>query len=366
MHHRPIIGRNNFDFLRFALATLVVYSHSFPLATGNEDHEPLAVLTGHQLTFGVLAVDCFFIISGYLISQSWVARPSVGAFLRKRVARIYPGFVVATLLGAFVVVPLFSYPDDYQPTPKFVAHFLGQTLRLLEAVPGPAFKTNPAPGPVNGSLWSISYEFWCYIGVLLSGRAGWLMRRKLIWAAFFIAILTSFVFRMFELHPGGSFLGLIFGYPPLYARLLPFFLVGMAFHSLRGDRWLHGRGVLICGLGIIVASFVPQSLQLLLPFTAAYILFWLAVLPIPYLSNFARHGDFSYGVYLYSFPLLQIVVALYGSKIEPLRLFMFAWPLSVAAGFLSWHLVERPFVRKKSGPHLEATSRPRPLSSLQR
>ncbi len=358
--HRPLLGKNNFDFLRFALATLVVYSHSFPLGTGNEDHEPLAVLTGHQLTFGALAVDCFFIISGYLIAQSWVAKPGIAAFLAKRVRRIYPGFIVAALLGAFVITPLFAGLRMHPPTTDFIFRFIGRTLRLLDEVPGPAFPQNPAPGPVNGSLWSISYEFWCYIGVLLCGSAGWLMRRRVVWTAFGGSVLLSLAFRVFDLHPGGSYLGLVFGYPPFWARLLPFFLVGMAFHAVSGDRWLNGRGALVCAAALVGASFIPQALLIVFPLAVAYLLFWMAVLPVPYVSNFARHGDFSYGIYLYSFPLLQIVVALHGGPMNPSHLFFVAWPLSVAAGFLSWHLVERPFVRKKSPAHLATSAKPPP------
>lgn len=234
---------------------------------------------------------------------------------------------------------------------------------MLDEVPGPAFVQNPAAGPVNGSLRSISCEFWCYIGVLLCGVAGWLMRRRLIWTISGASVLVSLAFRAFDLHSGGSYLGLVLGYPPFWARLLPFFLVGMAFHAVGGDRWLNGRGALLCTVGLGGASFVPHALLIVLPLAVAYLLFWLAVLPVPRLSNFGRYGDFSYGIYLYSFPILQIVVALHGGPMDPLGLFLMAWPLSVAGGFLNWHLVECRFLRKKSSAHLSTSLEP-PTSAL--
>ena len=96
---------NNFDVLRFLFASLVVFSHSYPLGEGHELHEPLRKLTG-QTTLGGLSVHCFFIISGFLIAASWDRRKDVGQFLKKRVLRIYPGFIIANMVGVFLVAPM--------------------------------------------------------------------------------------------------------------------------------------------------------------------------------------------------------------------------------------------------------------------
>jgi peptidoglycan/LPS O-acetylase OafA/YrhL len=104
------LKKNNFDTLRLLFATLVIYSHSFPVTRGSNITEPLYRFTGGQVTFGMASVWSFFIISGFLITQSWVRSPNAFRFLRRRISRIFPGFVVATLLCAVIVHPIAS-PD---------------------------------------------------------------------------------------------------------------------------------------------------------------------------------------------------------------------------------------------------------------
>jgi peptidoglycan/LPS O-acetylase OafA/YrhL len=348
------IGENNFDFLRFLFASLVVFSHSFPLGSGSEDREPLAMFTHRQLTFGSLAVDCFFIISGFLISHSWVSQPRPWPFLRKRIRRIYPGFVTAVLIGAFVITPLFSVAGAAGITLDFGLTFVAKTLRLLQATPGPAFQNNPASGTVNGSLWSISYEFWCYVGVMACGAVGLLRRPRLLAGAVVGAMAIGFVFSWFQLTPGGSWLGRIFGYPPFWARLLPYFLVGMAFYAFRDRLSLSAMGATLCAISFVVASWIPFAMIFVFPVIAAYLIFWFAFLPLAPLNRFAKFGDFSYGIYLYSFPVLQMIVYWHGARMSPLALFAIGWPASILAATLSWHLVERRWLRSSGSNRASA------------
>jgi peptidoglycan/LPS O-acetylase OafA/YrhL len=339
---------NNFDFLRFAFASLVVLSHSYPLATGTEAQEPLALATRGQLTFGALAVDCFFIISGFLILHSWLSNPTPVDYLRKRVLRIYPAFLVVAVIDAFIVAPLFSTAGFTAVGSDFVTRFVLEALRLDATVPGPAFAANPAPGTVNGSLWSISYEFWCYLGILGLGLCGWASHRRFLLIGLLATILISFVFAWQQLTPGGRLLGQIFGYPPIWARLLPYFVVGMAFYAWREQIRITRLGVGLAVVALIVGALTPNGMIFVLPFAAAYLIFGFAFLQVPHLSRFAKRGDFSYGIYLYSFPILQIVVAVAGRPFEPIALFLIAWPISIVAAMASWHLVEKHCIRRAS------------------
>src|SRR4051812_35296360 len=92
------IRRNNFDFLRFCFAVLVILSHSYPL-TGNTAAEPIGRITGGTVVFGSVAVEAFFVISGFLIAHSWLHSASAGQYLKKRILRIYPGYLVAMLIS---------------------------------------------------------------------------------------------------------------------------------------------------------------------------------------------------------------------------------------------------------------------------
>src|SRR5271154_4636955 len=98
--------RNNLDFVRLFLAILVIFSHSYPLGLGTEKNEPFMLATNGQITGGSIAVDCFFILSGFLIAHSFIYSNSLLDYFRKRVFRIYPAFIVAMLFGALLIAPI--------------------------------------------------------------------------------------------------------------------------------------------------------------------------------------------------------------------------------------------------------------------
>lgn len=98
---------NNFDFLRFFAAALVLFAHSYPLV-GRRGDEPLTLLTGYEKG-GSIAVGIFFVMSGYLIASSWLASSSPKSFLIKRALRIFPALIVAVLLSVFVIGPLVTH-----------------------------------------------------------------------------------------------------------------------------------------------------------------------------------------------------------------------------------------------------------------
>src|SRR5437868_14731690 len=97
---------NNFDALRLIAALSVVFSHSFLIADGSEANEPFVWLTGNQCILGLVGVLVFFVISGYLVTESWCRSPLPGRFLLRRTARIYPGLVGSIAICAFVIGPL--------------------------------------------------------------------------------------------------------------------------------------------------------------------------------------------------------------------------------------------------------------------
>ena len=180
------LGReNNLDFLRFFLAALVVFSHSFALP-GYEHWEPIRFLTRGQIDGGSLAVDAFFIVSGFLVTQSWQRSKGLDDYLKKRILRIYPGFVIVTLLCALVVGPLgAANPAAYWQALN-PARFMYNTAQLQFFLP-PVF-THLNYHSANGSLWTIRNEFLCYLMVALVGLNGLYRRRGMILTLFIIAL----------------------------------------------------------------------------------------------------------------------------------------------------------------------------------
>ena len=223
---------NSFDTLRLIFAVLVIFSHSFDLGRGSDKREPLYVLTHGQITFGNVSVWAFFVISGFLIAQSWTRSPKPLKFMKRRVARIYPGFIVAALLTALIAVPIAADPATRRPIA--MGNFLLQTLRLQVFDTSPVFVHNAWPNALNGSLWSVPFEFWCYIGILVLGVTGLLLRRWLVVALFAAVIAWHLYLSITGWMPGGKILGVIFGFPLFWAIVLPFFLAGSLFHLFGG------------------------------------------------------------------------------------------------------------------------------------
>src|SRR6516164_2588154 len=168
--------RNNFDALRLVAAASVVLSHSFLIADGTQDHEPLIWLTGHQSILGLVGVFVFFAISGFLVTQSFEETGDAWRFLAKRALRIFPGLFVATSLSAFVLAPLVTTLPlgSYLGRPEPYEYVFGNTLldQTMHELPGVRFVDNPVGLEINGSLWTLRYEFVMYLMVLLLGVLG--------------------------------------------------------------------------------------------------------------------------------------------------------------------------------------------------
>ena len=155
---------NNFDLLRFLLAVSVIYSHSYPLTLGADEYaEPMKALSRGRTTIGSIAVDCFFIISGFLITQSWLRSKGFFDYLRRRILRIFPGYIVVLAVCHFVVAPLSGVDVSQTFSGERLRYLVGRMLTLRYYNEPAAFPTNPYPFAINGSLWTIRYEFACYL-----------------------------------------------------------------------------------------------------------------------------------------------------------------------------------------------------------
>lgn len=349
------IGRNNFDFCRFWLAVMVIFSHSFALVEGDERNELMGIITQRQIGSGSFAVNCFFAISGFLITHSWLRSSSTSSFLLKRVLRIYPGFIVAVLVGLFIVGPLSTEQfglskQSWLTLPVFLA-----ALRPIEPIG--SFPNNAFPGAINGSLWTIPYEFKCYLALMVMGFVGLLGRYKNLTVYLFITtVLGSYFYPMVAVPAldRGAFAA-IAGSALNWAKIFPWFLAGTTFYLFR-DRIPLTSGFAAIAIGItIAATALPPAGHLLFPFGITYLLFWFSLSFPIHFDHWARYGDFSYGIYLYAFPIQQLIV-MKVPGISPIQLFLLSTPLSVIAGMMSWHLIEKHFMKLKPKQTPQPTS----------
>jgi len=348
---------NNLDAIRMALALLVVFSHSYVLASGGILQEPLFVLSHGQEQLGEMAVELFFILSGFLVAASYERSSSLWEYLKKRIRRIYPAFVVAMAVSAFVILPAGGGHLLGATQASRLVSFALQTTRLHEFDYSGAFLRNPIPGVLNGSTWSIAYEFWCYLGVALLGITGLLRSSRVLLFLFLVAIALGVLFSfspfvaLFLRHwwnPTTVQLDHIFGYAPFWARMAPMYLSGIVFYRLRGHLSLKPLWILAGCAALVAATQLPHGWPLLFPVAGGYLALVLAFHPAVRVHRFGRFGDFSYGTYLYGYPVAQLVMQHVGHPVSPWKLFAVSGSLTVCCAMASWFLVERRFLHRAS------------------
>jgi peptidoglycan/LPS O-acetylase OafA/YrhL len=348
---------NNLDCLRLVFAVTVIFSHSYAIGIGMQTEtygaasqftEPMLLWSHGQTTFGIIAVDAFFIISGFLIANSFLRSRSLLVYFRKRVARIYPGFVVCMLILALAVVPIAGGIFANQSLSGRVADFIGRAAILWNINVWNSFARNPLPNVIDGSVWTIPWEFVCYIGLAAAGAAGLLHRRLFVLLTFSLMILyflVSGAIAWIGIPPGTHWVHFFDTHIYVQLRGLPVcFVAGTAFYLYR-ERIPHSNIWAIVAVLVLAAScFVPYTWALCFPLAGTYLIFWFAFHPGVNIHHFARYGDFSYGTYLYAFVVQQLIVQALGHTVRPVALFLFATPPSIIMGILSWYGVERWFL----------------------
>lgn len=343
--------RNNFDAIRLAMALLVVWSHSFALHLGSEQSEWLSLLFGGVYNAGNLAVMAFFVISGFLITQSWERSRTARSYFEKRIRRIYPGYMVATTISAVLFVLLIPHREHAGVLSFVKAAAFNLLLRSYAPVADMTGRHDGALFAVNGALWSIPFEFWCYIGVAILGAVALATNRRLLLGLLIAVMLAHECLDWLGLKPGLGIIGDIFGWPYLWTKILPSFLLGMVAYAYRTV--LPRSGLLLAGLTIasVIACHANEMLGFLLVSPSlAYGVFYVAFDDRLPLHNAARFGDFSYGVYLYGFAVQRVLQSLIAKDWNLPEFFVASASLALAAGVLSWHLVEKRFMPRRISP----------------
>ena len=337
--------RNNFDLVRLVLASSVLLAHGLTLA-GERALAPLG-----EFFSADLAVKGFFVVSGYLVTMSCVSSASVRDYASKRVRRIYPAYFAIVVLCFAAGLLLTSAPLGayLRGGLGYLAANLAFLNFLSPLLPG-VFAANPY-SEVNGPLWTLKIEvmFYAIVPALV-----FLFRRY--GAAATIAALFAgsilYAARLGDLHDStGRALWL-----ELQRQLpgqLGYFLAGMALYWYRAPlfrRWpaliaLAVAAYLLLRLGNEAATlYVKFALE---PVAIGIAVIYVAC-GLPYLGNFARFGDLSYGIYIIHFPVIQAAVAAGWFARDPWAAFFGCVGATVALAFASWHLVEKPFLKRGS------------------
>ena len=347
-----IEGRNNnFDFLRFFFAVMVIYHHSWDLLKiprtlfGQPSDYPdwIFRLSNGSIESGWTSVNCFFMISGFLITASWMYSANLFDFIKKRALRIYPAWIATLLFCIFIIGPLSGVlMNEYFRNRETYSVFKTLFLRsYYDQLPG-VFLTNPFPVSVNGSLWTLPFEIKCYLLVAVLGMLK-ALKRKWVILALFSLVYGFYVFASIR-HLNIAHIG----EPDRMPRLLAYFLAGTALFLFR-EELPHDRKLFLISIGVIAATCLFGVAEYFMPIFGTYAVFYVAFSPRLKLQKFAKFGDFSYGLYIYSFPIQQLLIHKFrdGAGINPYALFLLTTAITLIVSFLSWHLIEKPFLALK-------------------
>ena len=336
-------NNNNFGFLRLFFASLVIVSHSPEIIDQNRSREILTNIFG-TISFGELAVDSFFLISGYLILKSFYGTSSVKSYFTKRILRIYPGFIVASLFCLFVVTPIaggWQLLSNFQLFDWFKAF---SKLLILDSPEVNGLLLGTQPFALNGAMWSVWLEFLCYISIPVFFLLGF--HKKRLYIAVTLAIISLYVFLLI------SNKDLWLPYPLRISayhstRLLSAFLIGGAFYYFR-DRVIWSRNLSLASLALLVICLnFKYTAELGFFIFGGYLIFNFALnYKNKTLNQIGTKNDISYGVYLYAWPIQMLIVQRY-PNVSPAIMTIATMACVAVLGYLSWIYIEQPFMKMK-------------------
>jgi peptidoglycan/LPS O-acetylase OafA/YrhL len=319
-----------FNLIRLAAAFAVLASHSFAL-TDHPEWEPFGWFSGGQTDMGGTATYLFFLISGFLVTGSLQRSRSMADYARKRAGRIMPGLVAVVIVLAFFVGPILTQLSlpRYFAAEGFFSFFGTIIFAGPASLPG-------IDGTVDGPLWTLRYEVLCYVGLAAAGAAGLLAPRRMPLVAAGLLMVAGWWAKdrhLVVLQPFDIDLGYLL-------RFLGYFAAGVAFYLFRDRIRLDARaGIAALVLAAVFLRF--GCYHLFFPALGGYLILLLGMRSGA-VARFLQSRDYSYGVYIYAWPIQLLVIPMLGSAASWWSATLSCMAVTLPLAMLSWHFVERP------------------------
>jgi peptidoglycan/LPS O-acetylase OafA/YrhL len=330
-----------FDAFRLALSLWVFILHSKFLCIGFPAAVNFAADPIHRI-FITPVLPLFFGVSGYLVTGSAIRTKNASTFLMFRVCRIAPALIAEITLSALILGPWLTEKSlaEYFSDPDFFRYFLNIVGSVHLYLPG-LFADNPVPGIVNFNLWTLQPEFFCYIFMIL------IIMSKVIFSRHYFSVVGLFVccltimYMVSKGRPFASELAVADG----KVLILSFVFGCAAFHWNERIVMSNGRALVVAFVASVAIAYPLFIIPGLLCLT--YLVVFVGTRKL-YLPSFLRNGDYSYGIYLFGFPIQQTLV-----HFLPLEyrhegiVLLLGLPLTFAFAKCSWYLVEKPALKLK-------------------
>jgi len=329
-----------FDALRLGLSVWVFTLHSMYIGRGVDPAIQFAANPLHRILLSPV-LPMFFLVSGYLVAGSAIRTRAFSTFLLFRVFRIVPALAVEVALSALLLGPWLTEKrlSDYFLDSLVYKYFLNIVGYAHFFLPG-LFEKNPIT-VVNANLWTLKPEFYCYAFMSLMMLSGLIYKKMLTSIVALAVIFVTIIYAIFS-HNMYNFLGLV-----NWKILLVTFVLGAAAYHWNDWIVISTRNA-ICALVFVVVGFLYTPVTIIGLLALVYIVVYIGAKRI-YLPYFLRNGDYSYGIYLFGFPIQQTLIYFLPTEYRNgLIILTLGLPLTLIFAMISWRFVERPALRLKS------------------
>lgn len=330
---------SGFDYLRLSLAILVVFSHTATVSYGMG--YTIELFNGPARVLNGLILPMFFALSGFLVAGSLERCRTIVSFLGLRFIRLIPALAVETVLAALVIGTIFTKLNmfEYFSDPLFVRYGLNIVGHVQFVLPG-VFLDNPIPSTVNGQLWTLPYELKCYALISIIVLIGAASHRLLFLS---VVVILNIALVLYKISLGSmQIVPIVPG-----VILVLCFLYGISFYLYRGVIVWSGKIFFACA--ILALVFLLPNLRpfgdYAVPVFATYMTVYIGLLQ-PKRVKALLTGDYSYGIFLYGYPVQQAVIAAMGESGHHWYMnFIVSMPIIFVVAALSWWFVEKPSLR---------------------
>ena len=327
-----------FDYMRIILAVSIILVHSVITSYGSAANMSLFAGAGRPILRFIL--PAFFALSGFLVAGSLERSRTLTTFIGLRIIRIYPALICEVVLSAFVIGPLLTTRSwhDYFQDRQFLTYLLNALGDVHYALPG-VFAQNPLPSVVNGQLWTVPFELYCYCSLALMVTLGLRRTRIIAPVASIVAILAYLavtlarhgmaIVPVFEAVNG--------------AILIASFLAGVSVYVYRDKLpWSLGLCIASALLAVLCLADLRYG-SFFVAFPCAYVTVYVGLLDPS--RKYLLGADYSYGVFLYGFVIQQTLMQVLPQPHAWSLNILLTLPLAFGVAAVSWHLVEKPAQR---------------------